>query len=404
MDGVARRGCTERASTSLSTDRRLRAPAAPLNPSCLASACTPDQVVVRWWGADDASPVELRPDCVRGIDPVVAGSANALPPCPRTRPCGAHRVGSGQHTGASPTATFPVVSGRDKLVRYLRDMEALELEVHTDRLLGVATLGEDLASAVDLDYPYQRDVPVLGPAPPPRRPAAAVFARAHCAEGLPLDMQIRTCARRWRCSPSAPRTSRRLRHPPSQGSVLALMPPRPHGRRSRRWQRPARVLSQRLPDSVRGSLTHTLRSPVHPLIPAGTVVPCAVMLALGWLRVPRESNAHVSGPYYAVCRLPRHDTWTSPVCHGPPLKKRAVIRTDRARRLRHWACQPYDLDASGGAANLAVQVRLPLTEADWRALAGHARGPPEAVVELWRGQPGGLGHLYGTCNLRVTSN
>lgn len=106
-----------------------------------------------------------------------------MPPNAPLRCYGAHRIGSGVCAGASPTATFPVVSGRDKLVRYLRDMEALELEVHTDRLLGVATLGEDLASAVDLEYPYQRDVPVLGPAPPPCRPAAAMFARAHCAEG-----------------------------------------------------------------------------------------------------------------------------------------------------------------------------------------------------------------------------
>lgn len=65
--------------------------------------------------------------------------------------------------GARPAAAFPVVTSHAKLIRYLRDQGELQLDVVSDSgPLGVATLGEDLVSAIELGYPYNREIAVKG--------------------------------------------------------------------------------------------------------------------------------------------------------------------------------------------------------------------------------------------------
>lgn len=64
---------------------------------------------------------------------------------------------------------------------------------------------------------------------------------------------------------------------------------------------------------------------------------------------------------------------------------------DRCFLLRGWlALQPFDLDATAEGVNLAVQLRRPLPEGLWPAIA-----PPEVVLEIWLGPPGDLGRLCG---------
>ena len=121
-----------------------------------------------------------------------------------------------------------------------------------------------------------------------------------------------------------------------------------------------------------------------------------MVLTLGRLRTAVLAGTDAgrrAGPYFAVCRLPRQDTWTSPVGQArfrfigqPP----CVIVT-RCFLLRGWlGLQPFDLDATAEGVNLAVQLRRPLPEGLWPAIA-----PPEAVLEIWLGPPGDLGRLCG---------
>ena len=132
----------------------------------------------------------------------------------------------------------------------------------------------------------------------------------------------------------------------------------------------------------------------------GWALPRALaLLSLGWLRSARSTPeaaaaSSPAAPLYAVCRLPRHDTWTSQV----PLKRAPSVREPCARQSlnvlldssrRCAGDQPYDLEGQGGAVNLAVQVKLPLA-------AAPSGNPLVAVIELWRGEPGSLGHLCGT--------
>ena len=60
-----------------------------------------------------------------------------------------------------------MVTSHAKLVRYLRDQGELQLDAVSDSgPLGVATLGEDLVSAVEMGYPYSREIAVKGAWPP----------------------------------------------------------------------------------------------------------------------------------------------------------------------------------------------------------------------------------------------
>ena len=103
-------------------------------------------------------------------------------------------LGRSDAAGRRPSATFPVVCSRDKLVRYLRDQGSLELEVYTDRLVGVAVLGEDLTSAIDLAYVFQRDIPVKGNRVVRRRRRCRAGAHAHVSVAAERD-PARTRAR-----------------------------------------------------------------------------------------------------------------------------------------------------------------------------------------------------------------
>jgi hypothetical protein len=99
---------------------------------------------------------------------------------------------------------FPVVVRHAMLVAYLRDQAALSLDVWAgDRLVGVATLGDDLTGAIERSQPFQRDVPVKGGCPPPPPP----FTPKHGATDRPTQREKeramghtprRTCTGRMR--------------------------------------------------------------------------------------------------------------------------------------------------------------------------------------------------------------